>query len=257
MSIGDLITIIKLPFVKQRGLYDFLHEATGYWPHDIEPYRLALVHRSKPVRDAAGNWVNNERLEYLGDAVFDLVVADFLYSNYPDSSEGFLTSTRAKIVQRESLNRIGHDMGIDGHVQCGVHSSSHNSYIAGNALEAIVGALYIDRGFHAARSFIIERMIKRHFDLDKLISVDRNYKSRLIEWTQKFRVTIEWELLDTILDENGNPTFKTGVTLGGQFAADGLGYSKKESHQVAAQAALARLEADKQFLDAVLHTAVM
>lgn len=255
MTFGDLITIIRLLFVKERGLYDFLHSITGSWPHNIDYYRLALVHRSKPVRDASGNWVNNERLEYLGDAVLDLVVADFLFRNYPDSSEGFLTSTRAKIVQRDSLNRIGHGLHIDDHVQCGVHSSSHNSYIAGNALEAIVGALYLDRGYAAARHFIVDRLISQHFDLDKLISTDRNYKSRLIEWTQKFRVSIEWELLDTILDESGNPTFKTGVMLGGHFAADGVGYSKKESHQAAARKALDRLDGDKHFLDTVLSSA--
>lgn len=250
--LSDIIASVKLLFIKDRELYAFLHGVTGWWPRRIDLYKLALIHRSKPVRGDDGKWINNERLEFLGDAVLDLVVADFLYKTYPEQSEGFLTNTRAKIVQRESLNRIGSILHIDTHVRAGAHSTSHNSYICGNAMEAIVGALYLDRGYRAAERFIVYGIIKAHFNLDELIATEQNHKSRLIEWTQKFRVPIDYELLDTLYDEENNIVFKTGITLAGIYAADGVGYSKKESHQNASRKVLERLEQDSDFRNRVM-----
>ncbi|MBO4870390.1 MAG: ribonuclease III [Muribaculaceae bacterium] len=217
-------------------------------------YKLAMVHRSSPVKLADGHWANNERLEFLGDAVLDTVVADYLYSIFPDKREGFLTSTRAKIVQRESLNRIGTLLRIDAHVRASSHSTSHNSYICGNAVEALVGAIYLDQGYKRVRRFIIDRIVKQHFDLDSLVHNESNFKSRLIEWTQKYRVAIDYELVDTMNDESGNPIFKTAVMLGGIFAGDGTGYSKKESHQAASKQVLDKLDNDPVFKQQVLST---
>ena len=251
----NLISFIKFLFAKEKELYVFLHKITGFYPHHIEYYRLALVHRSMPVKDAEGNWVNNERLEFLGDAVLDLVVAAYLYHQYPDKHEGFLTSTRAKIVQRESLNRIGKLFKLESHVKASAHSSSHNSYISGNAVEALVGAIYLDRGYKVARKFIEKKIIRDNIQLDDLVNTEKNFKSRLIEWTQKYHVTIEFELIDTYNDTENNPIFKTAVILGGIFAADATGYSKKESHQGASRKAVDRLKADAIFREHVLSTA--
>lgn len=251
----NIISFIKFLFAKEKELYVFLHKITGFYPHHIEYYRLALVHRSMPVKDAEGNWVNNERLEFLGDAVLDLVVAAYLYHQYPDKHEGFLTSTRAKIVQRESLNRIGKLFKLESHVKASAHSSSHNSYISGNAVEALVGAIYLDRGYKVARKFIEKKIIRDNIQLDDLVNTEKNFKSRLIEWTQKYHVTIEFELIDTYNDTENNPIFKTAVILGGIFAADATGYSKKESHQGASRKAVDRLKADAIFREQVLSTA--
>ena len=255
MPLSNAISLIKLLFVKDKELYVCIHRITGYYPRDISLYELAMVHRSKPVKLADGRWANNERLEFLGDAVLDTVVADFLYAPYPGRHEGFLTSTRAKIVQRESLNRIGNSLHLDRHVHASTHSSTHNSYICGNALEALVGAVYLDQGYKRCQKFIINRLIKRHFDLNDLVKTEQNFKSRLIEWTQKYRVTIEFELIDSYTDENKNPVFRTAILLGGIFASDAEGYSKKESHQVASKRALDRLRHDQQFREQVLTTA--
>lgn len=252
---SDVISLIKLLFVKDKELYVFIHRITGYYPRDIRPYQLAMVHRSKPVKMRDGRWANNERLEYLGDAVLDTVVADFLYSTFPGKHEGFLTSTRAKIVQRESLNRIGNSLHLDSHVHALMHTSSHNSYICGNALEALVGAVYLDQGYQRCRKFIINRLIKKHFDLNDLVKTEQNFKSRLIEWTQKYRITIEYELVDSYTDADKNPVFRTAVILGGIYASDAVGYSKKESHQSASKKALDRLQHDQQFCEQVLATA--
>ena len=252
---SDVISLIKLLFVKDKELYVFIHRITGYFPHDIKLYQLAMIHRSKPVKTPDGYWTNNERLEFLGDAVLDTVVADFLYNTFPHKHEGFLTSTRSKIVQRESLNHIGNALNLDHHVNAMMHSSSHNSYYCGNALEALVGAIYLDQGYKRCRRFIINRLIKRHFDLNDLVKNEQNFKSRLIEWTQKYRVTIEYELVETYTDDDKNPVFRTAVILGGIYASEGIGYSKKESHQAASKMALERLNQDTQFREQVLATA--
>ena len=257
MLASNAISLIKLLFVKDKELYVFIHRITGYYPRDIKPYQLAMVHRSKPVKLPDGHWANNERLEFLGDAVLDTVVADFLFSTFPNKHEGFLTSTRAKIVQRESLNRIGNSLHLDTHVHALTHSSTHNSYICGNALEALVGAVYLDQGYNRCRKFIIERLIKKHFNLDDLVKTEQNFKSRLIELTQKYRVTIEFELVDTYSDNDKNPVFRTAIILGGIYASDAVGYSKKESHQSASKKALERLQQDPQFCEQVLSTATV
>ena len=255
MLLSDAISLIKLLFLKDKELYVFIHRTTGYFPHDIKLYKLAMVHRSKPVMAKDGHWINNERLEFLGDAVLDNVVADYLYTTFPHRHEGFLTSTRAKIVQRESLNRIGNSLHLDKHIHANTHSSAHNSYLCGNALEAIVGAVYLDQGYKRCRKFIIKRLIKRHFDLNNLVRTEQNFKSRLIEWTQKHRVSIEFELVSSHTDEYKNPIFRTAVILGGIHASEATGYSKKESHQIAAKKALDRLNNDQQFCQQVLSTA--
>ena len=221
----------------------------------IEYYKLALVHRSMPVKTPNGRWANNERLEFLGDAILDAVVGAYLYNRYPTRHEGFLTSTRAKIVQRESLNRIGKAFRIESHVRASTHSSSHNSYISGNAVEALVGAIYLDRGHKACKDFIENKIIAQHLDIKELVKTEQNYKSRLIEWTQKYRVSIEFQLIDTMNDAEGNPVFKTAVLIGGIYASDGSGYSKKESHQAASKKAYERLKKDNIFREQVLSTA--
>lgn len=252
MPLSNAISLIKLLFVKDKELYVYVHRITGYYPRNIQLYQLALVHRSKPLQLSNGRWTNNERLEYLGDAVLDLVVAEYLYNQFPGKHEGFLTSTRAKIVQRESLNRVGKAYHLETHVRAATHSTSHNSYINGNALEALVGAFYLDHGYKRSKSFIVERIIKQHFDLNELVKTDQNFKSRLIEWTQKYHVTIEYTLVDTMNDKDNNPVFKTAVIIAGQYAADGTGYSKKESHQNASKKALDRLRSDTAFRQQVL-----
>lgn len=249
------ISVIKFLFAKEKELYVFIHGITGFYPVNIEYYKLALVHRSMPVKTANGRWANNERLEFLGDAILDAVVGAYLYGKYPNKHEGFLTSTRAKIVQRESLNRIGKAFRLESHVRASSHSSSHNSYISGNAVEALVGAIYLDRGYEACKQFIEEKIIAQHLDLKELVKTERNFKSRLIEWTQKYRVNIEFQLIDTMNDTDGNPIFKTAVLLGGIYAADGSGYSKKESHQDASKKAFERLKKDNIFREQVLSTA--
>lgn len=250
----DLLTRIKLLFVKDKGLYVFCHEILGFYPNKIGYYDLAFIHRSMPVKTSDGRWANNERLEFLGDAILDAAVADIVYKKFANKREGFLTSTRAKIVQRESLNKVGMKMGLNKVMKASMHTATHNSYIYGNAVEALVGAVYLDRGYRICKKFIEEKIINDNYDLNDLARTEINFKSRLIEWSQKYRVSIDFELIESASDEENNPVFKTAVILGGLFASDALGYSKKESHQSAAKQAIERLNSDNEFRKRVLET---
>lgn len=255
MLFSYAILPVKLLFSKDKELYVFFRKITGYYPRDIRLYRLAMIHRSRPLKQANGRWCNNERLEFLGDAVLSNVVADFLYNAYPNKREGFLTSTRAKIVQRESLNRIGKSLHLDDRIRTMSHNSTHNSYMCGNTLEAIVGAVYLDQGYKRCRKFIINRLIKKHFNLSDLVKTELNFKSRLIEWAQKYHIPIEYVLVDTHTDEDNNPIFNTAIYLAGHYVSEADGYSKKESHQLASRKALERLTQDHDFCEQVLSAA--
>ena len=143
--LNNIFDRIRLPFRKEKELYLSLHQIIGVYPHNISYYKLALMHKSVARRNEKGRPVNNERLEFLGDAILDAIVGDIVYQHFPGKREGFLTNTRSKIVQRETLNKLAQEMGINQLILSSGHSYSHNSYLGGNAFEALVGALYLDR----------------------------------------------------------------------------------------------------------------
>ena len=143
--LNNLIDRIKLPFRKDKELFLSLHRITGIWPHHIEYYKIALLHSSIARRNEKGKPMNNERLEFLGDAVLDAVVGDIVFRHFPGKREGFLTTTRSKLVQRETLNHLAKEMGINKLILSSGHQSGHNSNMAGNAFEALVGAIYLDK----------------------------------------------------------------------------------------------------------------
>lgn len=142
----DIIERIKLPFRKDKELYSSFYKILGFYPHHIQYYEQALHHKSSSIKKQ-GSWINNERLEFLGDAILDAVVGDIVFRHFKGKREGFLTNTRSKIVQRETLNRLAVEIGLDKLIISSTHSSTHNSYMCGNAFEAMVGAIYLDRGY--------------------------------------------------------------------------------------------------------------
>lgn len=251
--LSDLIDIIKLPFRKDKELYRSLRSILGFYPHDIEQYKLALLHKSVAHRDKLGKRVSNERLEFLGDAVLDCAVGDIVYRHFPGKREGFLTTTRSKIVQRDTLNRLADRMGISDMLLSSGQGSSHNSYLGGNAFEALVGALYLDRGYNACMRFLTKQILGEIINIDKVAYREVNFKSKLIEWTQKNRVRLEFELESQHSDAKGSPEFNYQVKLEGVESGKGSGYSKKEAQQKAAQATLKLLRQEPQFIDKVFE----
>ncbi|MDD2961052.1 MAG: ribonuclease III [Muribaculaceae bacterium] len=227
-----------------------LYKTIGLFPNDINVYKEALTHRSNTQKTNDGKHLNNERLEFLGDAILDAVVADIIFKHFNNKREGFLTNTRAKIVQREHLNKVGLDLGLDKMVISAAHTQSHNSYLYGNALEALIGAIYLDKGYNSVMKFVETKVIDK--ELKEFAEEELNYKSRLIEWTQKYKTSIEFELVDTSFDKYNSPIFNSAVIIAGTYIAEGSGYTKKESHQTAAKAAYIRINEDKEFCDRLL-----
>ena len=251
--LNNLIDKIKLSFRKDKELYFSLYEIIGFYPHNIEYYKMALMHKSIMHRNNKGKPVNNERLEFLGDAILDAIVGDIVYHHFPGKREGFLTNTRSKLVQRETLNKLAQDMGINELILSNGHSSSHNNYMGGNAFEALVGAIYLDRGYTACMQFMQQRILTTRINLDKLAYKEVNFKSKLIEWSQKNRVKIEFVLLQQKVEKGGSPVFIYQVILEGVEGCSGQGYSKKESQQLAAKLTLEKLKREPQFIDLVFQ----
>lgn len=249
--LNNFIDRIKLSFRKDKELYLSLYEILGFYPHDISYYKMALLHKSIMHRNSKGKPVNNERLEFLGDAVLDAVVGDIVYQHFPGKREGFLTNTRSKLVQRDTLNKLAQEMGINQLILSNGHSSSHNSYMGGNAFEALVGAIYLDRGYDACMYFMQKRILAQMINIDKVAYKEVNFKSKLIEWSQKNRVKLDFVMLDQQKDKNGSPIFTYQVVLESVEGGVGKGYSKKESQQVASKTSLEKLRKEPQYIDAV------
>lgn len=249
--LSNLIDRMKLPFRKDKELYLSLRKIIGFYPHDISYYKLALMHKSMYKRNAKGKPVNNERLEFLGDAVLDATVGDIVYRHFPGKREGFLTNTRSKLVQRDTLNKLAQEMGINQLILSSGRSQSHNSYMGGNAFEALVGAIYLDRGYDACMEFMRKRILAQMINIDKVAYKEVNFKSKLIEWSQKNRVRIDFKSILEEKDKTGSPVFVYRVTLEGVEGCEGKGYSKKESQQLASKLTLEKLRREPQFIDLV------
>ena len=236
---------IRLLFHKDRESYLCFYKILGFFPRNIQLYQQALLHKSTSLRSEKGRPINNERLEFLGDAILDAIVGDIVYQRFEGKREGFLTNTRSKIVQRETLNKLAVEIGLDKLIKYSTRSSSHNSYMYGNAFEAFIGAIYLDQGYDRCKQFMEQRIINQYIDLEKISRKEVNFKSKLIEWSQKNKTEVSFELIKQFFDQDSNPIFQTEVRIEGIPAGTGIGYSKKESQQNAAQMAIKKVkEAD-------------
>ncbi len=247
---------MKLRSSKEKELYAFIYELTGFCPRDIRLYRQALCHRSEAKNSPEGRSFNNERLEFLGDAVLGTVIADLLYRKFRRGREGFLTNTRSKIVKRDMLNRLAEQTGVVRHLKYSPPAHVHHCSVGGNAVEALIGAVYIDRGYDCCRRFVEERLVNPYIDISALARKEINFKTKLLEWCQKFKIELDYELIALERDADGCQVFKSSVILGGIEAGHGIGYTKKESQQKAAREALSLLDKTESFRNAVLRTAV-
>lgn len=244
MAFKDIQKWIRLFKLKNKEPYLSLYNILGFYPDNLELYEQAFIHRSLSITQL-GKRENNERLEFLGDAVLDAIIADIVFKHFPNKKEGFLTNTRSKIVQRESLNQIALELGIDKKVTSMPYATMHHKYMYGNALEALIGAIYLDQGYIRCCRFVEERIINKYISLDKLASREVNFKSRLLEWGQKTKLHIEFDLIETFTDGDGNPVFQTSVSLEGTPLGIGIGCTKKESQQLAAKNVIRRIHKDK------------
>lgn len=228
----------KYLFSSNREFYFFVKDLVGYYPRNIEVFSEAFVHKSASNYIEKYKDINNERLEYLGDAILDAVIADFLYSVYPKMKEGFLTKMRSRLVSREQMNQLAEKMGLDQYIIKFLNSSKTKN-IYGNALEALIGAVYIDGGYERTKSFIIKKIIRKHIDLEELIHNDTDYKSQLIEWAQKNKQNVVFEDIENGANIDGlNNGFSSEIITSNMVIGKGIGQSKKEAQQNAAREAL-------------------
>ena len=231
-------------FVKSPEEISFsrqLENVLGFKPTKISLYKTALTHRS--VRDSADE--NNERLEYLGDAILSGIIADFLFKKYPYKEEGFLTEMRSKMVNRNQLNELAIKMGIKKITYFNKFDNSLKmSQIFGNTLEAVVGAVYLDKGFKKTKKWVIRQIIMPHLFLDDLELLEINHKNRLYGWANKNGKNLEFETIDERI-ESGRRLFTVAAVVDGELIAEGKAFNKKDASQIAAQLALDNLGLNK------------
>ncbi len=247
---------IRLLFHKEKEPFLRLHKILGFLPHDLSLYRTALMHKSMhKVQDSTGRFIHNERLEFLGDAILGAVVADILYFRYPNQQEGFLTTLRSKLVRRDMLNKLAVQIGLDKLV---LHdermSTAHNNYMNGNAFEAFIGAIYLDRGYSYCMRFMSEVVLEKFVNIDELSQKDENYKSKLIEWCQRYQFRPTFEIVSQkILPDRNTPIFVARILIDGAYSGQGEGFSKKEAHQKAASQALKKIRRDQAFVNHLME----
>lgn len=210
-----------------------IQNIAGFTPSNLELYRLATMHSSIAKENGDGFKESNERLEYLGDAILGAAVADYLFKKYPFRSEGFLTEMRSRIVNRETLNLLARKIGVGNIVQYDQKNTHLQQVILGNTLEAIVGAIYLDKGYLRTKKFVIDKLIAPNYDLDELVNSNTNYKSKIIEWAQREGKEVRFEILHVSKNKN-QKEFTAQVLVDNEAKGTGYGNNKKKAEQDAA-----------------------
>lgn len=214
---------------KNRTLKNIL----GFYPINVALYEQAFTHKSITNEENSTDKVSNERLEYLGDAILGAIVAEYFFIKYPFEDEGFLTKVRSKLVSRNFLNQLSVDVGLDTFLETSANTSRSKS-IFGDAFEALIGAIYLDKGYDSCRKFVVEKIIRNYIDVEALIETETNFKSKLIEWTQSKKSNY---LFKTLTIESANSRYFTSeLYINNEMVAKGEGNSKKRAEQAAAKA---------------------
>ena len=229
---------IRLISLKERESYLLLYSILGFVPGNIKLYKMAMTHSSSA--SGSKKLSCNERLEFLGDAVLSSITADFLYSKFRKEREGFLSKSRSNLVCRERLNELAVEIGLDKFISSCDLPQQHNSYIYGNALEALIGAIYVDKGYKHCRRFLLDRVFSKLSDIEAIVKSDKNYKSRLIEWSQKNHKEVEFRIVSEEIRKDG-AYFVCEIYIDGECFGAGEGYSKREAQQKAARLSIEKL----------------
>ncbi len=225
---------LKRNFGRNKAYYTIVDEMFGFIPNNIELYKLALIHKSASLVLENGHVINNERLEFLGDAVIEAVTSDYLFIEYPDYDEGFLTQLRSKMVSRQSLNALAVSIGLGEYVISNNGVSVTQKHIYGDAFEAMMGAIYLDQGYDFVNRLLINDIYMRHLNMEELTDSETDFKSRLIEWCQKNRHRIVFRTGNDKGHTSTHPLFLSTVFVDDMEMGHGSGTSKKEAEQAAA-----------------------
>ncbi len=227
-------SILFRGFYTDRRLFVFLRGVLGFAPGNISVYKTALRHKSAAQEIRKGVKDSNERLEFLGDAILSAVVADYLYKRFPFKDEGFLTKLRSRMVSRENVNELSRKMALPAFIESNSQGQTPPRSMDGDAMEALIGAVFLDKGYRVAEDFILNRMVRFHIDMEELEFNDKDYKSRVIEWAQRNRKRFSFE----VIKEGGTARqrlYEVQLLLDGEQASEGRGISKKAAEQAASE----------------------
>jgi ribonuclease-3 len=233
-----LLRALKYFFSKDKKFISCIRNLTGFYPGNLAVYKLAFLHKSLSKETVRGIKLSNERLEYLGDAILGAIVADLLFKRFPYRDEGFLTEMRSKIVSRENLKNLAVKTGVDKMVQNVVPGPGTYRSMYGDAFEAFIGAIYIDKGYRVAQKFVLDRIISIHVDLNELEATENNFKSKILNWAQKEKHNAAFE---TIEENQHTRLIKVRLVIDEKEIATGQDFSKKKAEQIAAEAACSQL----------------
>ncbi len=238
-----LFSRVKACFSSDKNLIISLKNIFGFYPGNVTLYKLALLHRSAAT-EQNGHKISNERLEYLGDAVLSSIVADYLFKRFPYREEGFLTEMRSKLVSREQLNKLAAKMGIDQFIQSNQDSKSYFRSMMGDAFEALIGAIYLDKGYTFTKRIVINRIINVHFDIEGLEKLENNFKSKLIEWSQKERKEVKFNVVNEI-GTGSKKQYLVEISIDEKVYANGCDFSIKGAEKIAAEKAFTQLQIEE------------
>jgi ribonuclease III len=230
--VWNLLTLTKPNSKEDKKLVVAIKTIAGFAPSNLALYKLATLHSSRS-KEKNGFRESNERLEYLGDAILGAAVADYLFKKYPFKDEDFLTEIRSRIVNRESLNNLARKVGVSSIVQFDRKNTQLQQVILGNTLEALVGAIYLDKGYLRTKKFVIDKLIQPYFDLEVVVNSNSNHKSKVIEWSQRSGKEIRFEVEE--IRKGRNKEFSAQVFIDEQPYGQGFGYTKKKAEQDAAE----------------------
>lgn len=240
----DVIKPIRVFLSEDKQLFVALKNIFGFYPGNIFLYKLAFRHKSQALELNNGSRVSNERLEYLGDAILSAVVADHLFKMFPYKDEGFLTEMRSRIVSRAQLNKLSQKLGIDTLITANTEKNNVYRSMKGDAFEALIGAMYLDKGYNFTRQIVIEKIIRQHFDLHELENNNTNYKSQIIEWSQREKRPVEFVILNEV-GHGYNKQYVVDILVDKVSMGKGRDYSIKGAEQDAAMKALLQIESQK------------
>lgn len=229
----NLLSLAKSNSREDKKLVTAIKTIAGFAPSNLALYKLATLHSSRS-KEKNGFRESNERLEYLGDAILGAAVADYLFKKYPFKDEGFLTEIRSRIVNRESLNHLAKKVGVASIVQFDSKNIQLQKVILGNTLEALVGAIYLDKGYLRTKKFVIDKLIQPYFDLEVVVNSNSNHKSKVIEWAQRNSKEIRFEVEEVKKGRNSRE-FSAQVFLADEAFGQGFGLTKKKAEQDAAE----------------------
>ena len=219
-----------------------LRKIIGFKPGNLRLYEIAFIHRSASYKLPDGQRINNERLEYLGDAILDAILSDYLFEKFPDASEGFLTKIRSRIVNRDVLNNLAVSMGINKILISNISSVHSTRNLYGDALEALIGAVFIDKGFRKTKKLFIRKVFNKYLNLDRIVRTDTDYKSMVFEWVQKNKANLIFTYNEEYDFDSRKSVFTTTLFINKDEFGKGQGDSKKEAEQEASSQALKRIK---------------